>query len=130
MITGVKYREKETSQVKVCTGCRLFLFIFWGGWEILLRGPPVLYKCAKSLLPLLHLQDIFASLTVVADGCFSKFRKDLVAEVPIVKSHFVGMIMENCPQARSNHAGKSFVCQLGNFLNSMVQNCLTRRTSS
>ena len=109
IITGVKDREKETSQVKVCTGCRLFLLFFL----FLLRGPPVLYKCAKSLLPLLHLQDIFASLTVVADGCFSKFRKDLVAEVPIVKSHFVGMIMQNCPQARSNHAGKSFVFQHG-----------------
>ena len=62
------------------------VFIFGGGGGggegVLLRGPPVLYKCAKSLLPLFHLQDIFASLTVVADGCFSKFRKDLVSEVP------------------------------------------------
>lgn len=109
--------------MKVCIGCRHFFFVSF------LRGPAVSYQCAKSLLPLLHLQDIFASLTVVADGCFSKFRKDLVSEVPIVKSHFVGMIMQNCPQARSNHAGKSFAFQRAHFLNSILQNCLTRRTS-
>jgi squalene monooxygenase len=41
---------------------------------------------------------------VVADGCFSKFRKTLVKESPVVKSHFAGLILQNCPQARPNHA--------------------------
>jgi len=47
---------------------------------------------------------LYAPLTVVADGCFSKFRKSLVNEKPVVKSHFVGMLMDHCPQAKPNHA--------------------------
>jgi len=45
-----------------------------------------------------------APLTVVADGCFSRFRKDLVTTKPAVKSHFVGLLMHNCPQRVGNHA--------------------------
>ena len=41
---------------------------------------------------------------MVADGCFSKFRKSLVKESPVVKSHFVGLVMQNCPQVKANHA--------------------------
>jgi squalene monooxygenase len=40
----------------------------------------------------------------VADGCFSTLRKGLVKEKPVTKSHFVGLIMENCPQWKQNHA--------------------------
>jgi squalene monooxygenase len=47
---------------------------------------------------------VLAPMTVVADGCFSKFRKELVANKPEVKSHFIGMILDNCPQAKANHA--------------------------
>ncbi|XP_072317369.1 squalene monooxygenase [Eucyclogobius newberryi] len=47
---------------------------------------------------------IHAALTVVADGCFSKFRKSLISGKAHVSSHFVGCIMKNCPQFRANHA--------------------------
>ncbi|XP_055019840.1 squalene monooxygenase [Boleophthalmus pectinirostris] len=47
---------------------------------------------------------IYAALTVVADGCFSKFRKNLVSGKAQVSSHFVGCLMKNCPQFRANHA--------------------------
>ena len=44
------------------------------------------------------------SLTIVADGCFSKFRKELVGETVKVTSHFVGTLMKDCPQIKDNHA--------------------------
>uniref|UniRef100_A0AAV2MB66 Squalene monooxygenase n=1 Tax=Knipowitschia caucasica TaxID=637954 RepID=A0AAV2MB66_KNICA len=47
---------------------------------------------------------IHAALTVVADGCFSKFRKSLVSGKAQVSSHFVGCIMKDCPQFRAHHA--------------------------
>lgn len=52
----------------------------------------------------LHFQTVKAPLTIVADGCFSRFRKDLISEKPMVRSHFVGLLMHNCPQRVSNHA--------------------------
>jgi 2-polyprenyl-6-methoxyphenol hydroxylase-like FAD-dependent oxidoreductase len=39
-------------------------------------------------------QEIHAGLTVVADGCFSKFRKSLVSGKAQISSHFVGCIMK------------------------------------
>lgn len=39
-------------------------------------------------------QEIHAPLTIVADGCFSKFRKNLVSGKVKVSSHFVGCIMK------------------------------------
>ncbi|TRY95550.1 hypothetical protein DNTS_021476 [Danionella cerebrum] len=50
------------------------------------------------------IKEIFAPLTVVADGCFSKFRKNLVSGKVCVSSHFVGCIMKDSPQFKSNHA--------------------------
>ena len=50
------------------------------------------------------MQEIFAPLTIVADGCFSKFRKSLVTSNVKTTSHFVGTIMKNCPQIKENHA--------------------------
>ncbi|XP_062841257.1 squalene monooxygenase [Trichomycterus rosablanca] len=47
---------------------------------------------------------IHAALTVVADGCFSKFRKSLVSGKVKISSHFVGCIMKDCPQFKANHA--------------------------
>ncbi|CAG5121073.1 unnamed protein product [Candidula unifasciata] len=47
---------------------------------------------------------IYAPLTFVVDGCFSKFRKELVKEQVKVTSHFVGLLMHHCPQKVSNHA--------------------------
>lgn len=37
----------------------------------------------------------FASLVVIADGCFSKFRKQFISKPVIIKSNFVGLILEN-----------------------------------
>ncbi|XP_012678585.1 squalene monooxygenase [Clupea harengus] len=50
------------------------------------------------------IKEIHAPLTVVADGCFSKFRKSLVSEKVQVSSHFVGCIMKDSPQYKANHA--------------------------
>ncbi|XP_070821624.1 squalene monooxygenase [Chaetodon trifascialis] len=49
-------------------------------------------------------KEIHASLTVVADGCFSKFRKSLMPGKAHTSSHFVGCLMKNCPQFKANHA--------------------------
>ncbi|KAH9811408.1 squalene epoxidase-domain-containing protein [Melampsora americana] len=54
----------------------------------------------------------FASLTIVTDGCFSKFRRQLAPQAfrqPIVRSHFVGLILqtpkpfESIPQPGHGH---------------------------
>jgi squalene monooxygenase len=39
--------------------------------------------------------EVKAPLTVVADGCFSKFRKTLVSNEPKTVSHFVGVVMND-----------------------------------
>ncbi|KPP70453.1 squalene monooxygenase-like, partial [Scleropages formosus] len=49
-------------------------------------------------------EEIHAPLTVVADGCFSKFRKNLVSNKVKISSHFVGCIMKDCPQFKPHHA--------------------------
>nr|XP_020467248.1 squalene monooxygenase [Monopterus albus] len=49
-------------------------------------------------------KEIHAALTVVADGCFSKFRKTLISGRANISSHFVGCLMKDCPQFRANHA--------------------------
>uniref|UniRef100_A0A3P8U6D0 Squalene monooxygenase n=1 Tax=Amphiprion percula TaxID=161767 RepID=A0A3P8U6D0_AMPPE len=49
-------------------------------------------------------KEIHAALTVVADGCFSKFRKSLGSGKARVSSHFVGCLMKDCPQFKANHA--------------------------
>uniref|UniRef100_A0AAY4CDU4 Squalene monooxygenase n=1 Tax=Denticeps clupeoides TaxID=299321 RepID=A0AAY4CDU4_9TELE len=49
-------------------------------------------------------KEIHAPLTVVADGCFSKFRKNLISGKAKVSSHFVGCIMKYSPQFKPNHA--------------------------
>ncbi|KAM8847145.1 squalene monooxygenase [Synchiropus picturatus] len=54
---------------------------------------------ATAEVKLLH-----APLTVVADGCFSKFRKTLVSGKAHISSHFVGCLMKDCPQFKANHA--------------------------
>ncbi|XP_077384299.1 squalene monooxygenase [Festucalex cinctus] len=50
------------------------------------------------------IKEVRAALTVVADGCFSKFRKSLVSGKAHVSSHFVGCLMKDCPQFKANHA--------------------------
>ncbi|XP_064804135.1 squalene monooxygenase-like isoform X2 [Oncorhynchus masou masou] len=49
-------------------------------------------------------KEVHAAVTVVADGCFSKFRKSLVAGKAQTSSHFVGCIMKNSPQFKPHHA--------------------------
>lgn len=49
-------------------------------------------------------QTIQADLTVVADGCFSKFRKGLVTSPVSVSSQFVGLVMHDVPQYAVGHA--------------------------
>nr|BDI08703.1 squalene epoxidase [Pagrus major] len=49
-------------------------------------------------------KEVHAPLTVVADGCFSKFRKSLVSGKARTSSHFVGCLMKDCPQFKANHA--------------------------
>ncbi|XP_024124166.1 squalene monooxygenase [Oryzias melastigma] len=51
-----------------------------------------------------ELKEIHAALTVVADGCFSKFRKSLVPGKAKISSHFIGCLMKDCPQFKPNHA--------------------------
>ena len=48
---------------------------------------------------------IKADLTIVADGCFSKFRKGLVDALVTVSSHFAGTIVHNCSQYKKGYAG-------------------------
>ncbi|KAJ3399997.1 Squalene epoxidase, partial [Chytridiales sp. JEL 0842] len=48
-------------------------------------------------------QNVYAPLTLVADGCFSKFRKQYLPKEPIVKSHFVGFVLEDCDLPYPNH---------------------------
>uniref|UniRef100_A0A8C3RTT6 Squalene monooxygenase n=1 Tax=Chelydra serpentina TaxID=8475 RepID=A0A8C3RTT6_CHESE len=50
------------------------------------------------------IKELHAPLTVVADGLFSKFRKNLVSNKVTVSSHFVGCILKNSPQFKANHA--------------------------
>ncbi|KAM4579799.1 squalene monooxygenase isoform 1-T1 [Odontesthes bonariensis] len=49
-------------------------------------------------------KEIHTALTVVADGCFSKFRKSLVPGKARISSHFVGCLMTDCPQFKAHHA--------------------------
>ncbi|NWX38831.1 ERG1 monooxygenase, partial [Steatornis caripensis] len=49
-------------------------------------------------------KELHAPLTVVADGLFSKFRKNLVSNKVTVSSHFVGCILKAAPQFKANHA--------------------------
>ncbi|CAI9163382.1 unnamed protein product [Rangifer tarandus platyrhynchus] len=50
------------------------------------------------------IKELQAPLTIVADGLFSKFRKNLTSNKVSISSHFVGFLMENAPQFKANHA--------------------------
>ncbi|NXT22228.1 ERG1 monooxygenase, partial [Syrrhaptes paradoxus] len=49
-------------------------------------------------------KELHAALTVVADGLFSKFRKNLVSNKVTVSSHFVGCILKDAPQFKTDYA--------------------------
>lgn len=50
------------------------------------------------------LKELHAPLIVVADGLFSKFRKNLISNKVSVSSHFIGFLMKDAPQFKTNHA--------------------------
>src|SRR5271170_4477768 len=56
-------------------------------------------------MPSLHLliQQCFAPLTFVADGCFSNFRKDFVKKPVQIRSNFVGLILKDAKLPAPNH---------------------------
>ncbi|KAJ3072492.1 Squalene epoxidase, partial [Quaeritorhiza haematococci] len=41
-------------------------------------------------------KEFFAPLTFVADGCFSKFRKQFITKDVTVRDHFIGLVLEDC----------------------------------
>ncbi|KAJ6663121.1 hypothetical protein lerEdw1_010714 [Lerista edwardsae] len=49
-------------------------------------------------------KELHAPLTVVADGLFSKFRKNLISNKVRVPSHFVGCILKDLPQYKTNYS--------------------------
>ncbi|XP_004838026.1 squalene monooxygenase isoform X1 [Heterocephalus glaber] len=49
-------------------------------------------------------RELHAPLTVVADGIFSKFRKNLISTEASVSSHFVGFLMKDAPQFEPHYA--------------------------
>ncbi|KAF4100726.1 hypothetical protein G5714_018922 [Onychostoma macrolepis] len=56
------------------------------------------------------IQRLRAPLTVVADGCFSKFRQSLGSERVQICSNFVGCIMKNSPQYKPSYAELVLSC--------------------
>ncbi|VVT53603.1 uncharacterized protein SAPINGB_P003657 [Magnusiomyces paraingens] len=46
---------------------------------------------------------LFAPITVIADGTTSKFRKEYTTRSPVVKSHFVGVVLDNAELVAPNH---------------------------
>lgn len=68
-------------------------------------------------------RNIYAPLTIIADGCFSKFRNAPGTRTPAPKlrSHFVGVIVKNCPLPIPHHgtvcltpSGPVLLYQIGN----------------
>ncbi|XP_070556790.1 squalene monooxygenase-like [Ptychodera flava] len=51
-----------------------------------------------------EIKEVYAPLTIVADGCFSRFRKNLVKTSVKTSSHFVGTLLKDCPQFAPHHA--------------------------
>ncbi|KAF9365251.1 Squalene epoxidase [Mortierella sp. NVP85] len=45
----------------------------------------------------------FAPLTVIADGCFSKFRKQFIDKTVNIRSHFIGFLMTDVQLPFPNH---------------------------
>ena len=61
-------------------------------------------KSITKLTFFFFFKTVKADLVIVADGCFSKFRKDLVSASVSVCSNFVGLILHNVPQYAKGHA--------------------------
>jgi len=50
-----------------------------------------------------YTEHVFAPLTFVADGCFSKFRKSFIQKPVTVRSNFVGLLLKDAPLPAPNH---------------------------
>ncbi|KAL1921059.1 uncharacterized protein VTP21DRAFT_11694 [Calcarisporiella thermophila] len=50
-----------------------------------------------------HPIQYYAPLTIICDGCFSKFRKDLIQKPVLSKSNFVGFVIKDCPLPKPQH---------------------------
>lgn len=87
--------EARKSKVNMLEGTAISLLQDKGGHIV-----GALYKEKKTG----SLKAIKADLTIVADGCFSKFRKGLVHASVAVPSHFAGLILHNCPQFKTGFA--------------------------
>ncbi|KAI8079955.1 squalene epoxidase-domain-containing protein [Halteromyces radiatus] len=48
-------------------------------------------------------EKFYAPLTIVADGLFSKFRKEMTTKTPDVRSYFVGFVMKDVPLPMPEH---------------------------
>ncbi|TPX59834.1 hypothetical protein PhCBS80983_g02218 [Powellomyces hirtus] len=48
-------------------------------------------------------RNVYAPLTIVADGCFSKFRKQHITKDVTSKSNFVGFVLKDCQLPHPNH---------------------------
>nr|ODO01138.1 squalene monooxygenase [Cryptococcus depauperatus CBS 7855] len=68
-------------------------------------------------------KDMLAPLTIIADGCFSKFRLTPGARIPVpdTRSYFVGLILNNAELPMKNHgtvcltpSGPVLLYQIGN----------------
>ena len=77
-------------------------------------------------IPILLLQYIKAKLTIVCDGCFSKFRRGLVTAPVHTYSHFVGVVMRDCPQYSDDHAELVLTKQGGPVLVYQIGSAETR----
>ena len=70
-------------------------------------------------------QAVKADLTIVADGCFSKFRKNFNHSSVSISSHFAGLVMQDCPQYKRGHA-EIFLTSMGPVLVYQISSSETR----
>ncbi|KAF8213570.1 squalene epoxidase-domain-containing protein [Mycena galopus ATCC 62051] len=61
-------------------------------------------------------QAFYASLVVIADGCYSNFRSSVTGVKPVTKSHFVGTILKDVVLPIPNHGTVALVSGSGPVL--------------
>ncbi|KDN52700.1 SE-domain-containing protein [Tilletiaria anomala UBC 951] len=70
--------------------------------------------------------ELRASITIVADGCFSKFRRQFGSSIaPIVRSNFVGLELEHAPLPAPKH-GHVVLAPSGPILLYQISSTMTR----
>ncbi|KAI3384980.1 hypothetical protein SNEBB_005156 [Seison nebaliae] len=63
----------------------------------------VQYKTKEKEYEVKYVEEV-SPLTIVCDGCFSKFRKDLLFNESTANSSFYGLVLYDCPQIKQFHA--------------------------